>query len=32
MSLRALSLSDRLPSAIELLRRDHYAAEVRIAA
>jgi len=32
MTLRALFLSDRLPGAIELLRGDHYAAEVRIAA
>jgi len=32
LTLRALFLSDRLPGAIELLRHDHYGAEVRIAA
>lgn len=32
LTLRALSQSDRLPAAIEKLRRDHYVAEVELAA
>ena len=32
LTLRALSQSDRLPGAIEILRRDRYTAEVRRAA
>ena len=32
LTLRALLLSERLPGSIELLRRDHYTAEIRKAA